>query len=114
MVAVKNDDRFLIDDAIEEQNRLMTDTCLWWLLWGEAANLRFMPELISFMFYTAKNDMNQDRTSQRSEGDYLRLMVKPVYELLKHEVSHPACCCRSERCPHSTGLTHWIIYLSGL
>ncbi|MCO5604236.1 hypothetical protein L7F22_058399 [Adiantum nelumboides] len=57
-----------------KRHNLVTDTsrnflqlaypCLYLLIWGEAANLRFMPECLCFIFHNMANELNEERGSQ--------------------------------------------------
>ena len=43
----------------------VTDLALWLLIWGEAANLRHMPECLCFLFHnTRARDAGRDAAAQ--------------------------------------------------
>ncbi|CCI47085.1 unnamed protein product [Albugo candida] len=57
------------------------DMMLLLLIWGEAANLRHMPECICYIFHQMLHQLNQDpcASQTQSEGWYLRSVVSPVW-----------------------------------
>ncbi|XP_057730535.1 callose synthase 12-like [Arachis stenosperma] len=65
---------------------------LYLLIWGEAANLRFIPECICFIFHHMVKDLNrilEDHDGKlpevSGENAFLRLVVKPIYDIVKLE-----------------------------
>ncbi|KAJ2782842.1 1,3-beta-D-glucan synthase [Coemansia javaensis] len=62
---------------------------LWMLLWGEAGNLRYTPELLCFMFKLAEDYIRsppaQQRVEPAPEGEYLCNVVCPLYNFLRDE-----------------------------
>ncbi|KAJ2814157.1 1,3-beta-D-glucan synthase [Coemansia furcata] len=62
---------------------------LWMLLWGEAGNLRYTPELLCFVFKVAedyiKSPAAQQRVEPAPEGEYLCNIVCPLYNYLRDE-----------------------------
>ena len=63
------------------------ETLLYLLIWGEAANLRFMPSLLCFVFEVARSCASAPealRTERRgapaSPTDFLDRVVRPIYE----------------------------------
>ncbi|KAJ2013700.1 1,3-beta-D-glucan synthase, partial [Coemansia sp. S610] len=62
---------------------------LWMLLWGEAGNLRYTPELLCFIFKVAedyaKSPAAQQRVEPAPEGEYLCNIVCPLYNFLRDE-----------------------------
>ncbi|KAJ2439945.1 1,3-beta-D-glucan synthase, partial [Coemansia sp. RSA 2424] len=62
---------------------------LWMLLWGEAGNLRYTPELLCFVFKVAedyiKSPSAQQRVEAAPEGEYLCNIVCPLYNYLRDE-----------------------------
>ena len=54
---------------------------LWWCVWGEAGNMRFMPEFISWVFHEFVHELEVPRTGQQkqdwSRRNYLDQVVKP-------------------------------------
>uniref|UniRef100_A0A7N0R990 1,3-beta-glucan synthase n=1 Tax=Kalanchoe fedtschenkoi TaxID=63787 RepID=A0A7N0R990_KALFE len=72
---------------------------LYLLIWGEAANLRFLPECLCYIFHHMAMEMNQvleehidENTGRpyvpyyRGDNAFLRLVVKPIYNTIKNEV----------------------------
>ncbi|KAI3635300.1 hypothetical protein MIR68_006866 [Amoeboaphelidium protococcarum] len=53
---------------------------LYLMIWAEAANLRFIPELLCFIFHCALNDLCASVT--RDEGHFLDNVVVPLYDFL--------------------------------
>ncbi|KAI4306004.1 hypothetical protein L6164_029323 [Bauhinia variegata] len=71
---------------------------LYLLIWGEASNIRFMPECLCYIFHHMCNDVNglligvhigSGETYQpiaRDEEYFLREVITPIYEVLAKEV----------------------------
>ncbi|XP_062151561.1 callose synthase 12-like [Alnus glutinosa] len=72
---------------------------LFLLIWGEAANLRFVPECICFIFHNMAMELNKiledyidENTEQRflpslsGENAFLNCVIKPIYETIRPEV----------------------------
>lgn len=57
----------------------LDELCLYLLIWGEAANLRFMPELLHTIFELART---HEAANQAASGAFLRLVVQPVYQTI--------------------------------
>ncbi|KAI8807803.1 1,3-beta-glucan synthase component GLS1 [Cladochytrium replicatum] len=61
---------------------------LWLMIWGEAANLRLIPELLSFLFMLADDHFVANPTvvpEGACPGQYLQDVVKPLYECLRDQ-----------------------------
>jgi 1,3-beta-glucan synthase len=62
---------------------------LYLLCWGEAANIRFMPECLCFIFKCAddyyRSPECQSRVDPVPEGLYLRSVIKPLYRYLRDQ-----------------------------
>ncbi|KAG2278878.1 hypothetical protein Bca52824_061433 [Brassica carinata] len=69
------------------------------LVWGEAANLRFMPECICYIFHNMASELNkilEDCLDENTgatlsayslwENAFLNGVVKPIYETIKAEI----------------------------
>ena len=87
-------------------NAQMHQLMLWYLIWGEAANLRHMPECLCLVLYTMSNALQLSGNSAwevatmfgEAEGpygayspsggpeDFLHSIVTPLYRFLEHEV----------------------------
>ena len=83
---------------------------LYLLIWGESANLRFVPECLCYIFHNLANELNRiledyidDNTGQpvmpsiSGENAFLNFVVKPIYETIKTEVDNS----RNGTAPHS-------------
>ncbi|MCO5565072.1 hypothetical protein L7F22_018743 [Adiantum nelumboides] len=84
--------------------------CLYLLIWGEAANLRFMPECLCFIFHHMARELNdiiEEKVDHRSgrpslpqsfgRNGFLAKVVKPIYEAVKGEAQ----AAMEGRAPHS-------------
>lgn len=62
---------------------------LYLLVWGEASNVRFMPECICFLFKCAddyyRSPECQNRIEPVPEGLYLHSVIKPIYRFLRDQ-----------------------------
>jgi len=62
---------------------------LYLLVWGEASNIRFMPECVCFLFKCAddyyRSPECQNRVDPVPEGLYLHSVVKPLYRFLRDQ-----------------------------
>ena len=67
----------------------LRQVALYLLCWGEAAQVRFMPECLCFIFKCAddyyRSPECQNRVDAVPEGLYLRAVVKPLYKFLRDE-----------------------------
>ncbi|KAK8613341.1 hypothetical protein V6N13_101106 [Hibiscus sabdariffa] len=83
---------------------------LYLLIWGESANLRFMPECICYIFHQMATELNRilegyidENTGQpimpslSGENAFLHCVVKPIYETVKAEVESS----RNGTAPHT-------------
>ncbi|KAK9131779.1 hypothetical protein Scep_011307 [Stephania cephalantha] len=83
---------------------------LYLLIWGESANLRFMPECICYIYHHMVSELNrilEDYIDENTggpvipstcrENGFLNLVVMPVYDLVKREVGSS----RNGTAPHS-------------
>ncbi|KAL6992579.1 Callose synthase 11 [Sarracenia purpurea var. burkii] len=84
--------------------------CLYLLIWGEAANLRFTPECISYIYHHMAMELNQvlnddidENTglpfvpSISGENAFLNRIITPIYKIIKSEVESS----RNGTAPHS-------------
>lgn len=64
----------------------VVDLVLWFCIWGEAANIRHMPECLWFLYHKMMEEYNKSEgfTQTRSlyAGHYLDHVVTPVYEIV--------------------------------
>jgi 1,3-beta-glucan synthase len=67
----------------------MRQIALYLLCWGEAAQVRFMPELLCFIFKCADDYYRspdcQNRVEPVPEGLYLHAVVKPLYRFVRDQ-----------------------------
>lgn len=72
--------------------------CLYYLIWGEAANIRFLPECLCYIFHHMAKEMDeilreqiaQPAKSCASEGkvSFLDQVISPVYEVIAAEAAN--------------------------
>ncbi|KAG6554695.1 hypothetical protein Mapa_003714 [Marchantia paleacea] len=92
-----------------EQKELLY-VSLYLLIWGEAANLRFMPECLCFIFHHMCGELNRilDRSIDDSgqymqpasggiQNGFLQKVIRPIYAVVKAEAQE----CRAGKNPHS-------------
>ncbi|KAF5207089.1 Callose synthase [Thalictrum thalictroides] len=71
---------------------------LYLLIWGEASNIRFMPECICYIFHNMANELHgilygnvhsvsggTFQPAHQGEESFLREVVKPIYQVLRKE-----------------------------
>ncbi|KAI0340296.1 1,3-beta-glucan synthase [Trametopsis cervina] len=67
----------------------MRQIALWLLCWGEAAQVRFVPECLCFIFKCAddyyRSPECQNRMDAVPEGLYLHSVVKPLYRFIRDQ-----------------------------
>ena len=67
----------------------MRQIALYLLLWGEAAQVRFVPECLCFIFKCAddyyRSPECQNRMEPVPEGLYLHAVVKPLYRFIRDQ-----------------------------
>ncbi|KAI0826038.1 1,3-beta-glucan synthase [Irpex lacteus] len=67
----------------------MRQIALWLLCWGEAAQVRFVPECLCFIFKCAddyyRSPECQNRVDPVPEGLYLHSVVKPLYRFIRDQ-----------------------------
>ena len=72
----------------------MFEVVLWWCVWGEAANMRFMPEFLSFVFYSlllkrpaggSVDAVNSLFGKYEEGGGFLRAVIRPMYNTVEKE-----------------------------
>ena len=67
----------------------MRQIALYLLLWGEAAQVRFVPECLCFIFKCAddyyRSPECQNRMDPVPEGLYLRTVIKPLYRFIRDQ-----------------------------
>ncbi|CAJ1956577.1 unnamed protein product [Sphenostylis stenocarpa] len=95
------------ENSSSEQRRELLYVALYLLVWGEAANLRFLPECLSYIFHHMAMDLNKilqhhdddNNLHQPSlcEESFLDRVVQPIYRTLLSEVESS----RNGTVPHS-------------
>jgi 1,3-beta-glucan synthase len=91
-----------LDDAIERWRRTMNNMspidrmrqiALYLLCWGEAAQVRFAPECLCFIFKCAHDYYRspgcQNRIDPVPEGLYLRTVIQPLYRFIRDQGYEP-------------------------
>ncbi|XP_077229308.1 callose synthase 12-like [Tasmannia lanceolata] len=99
-----------ISDRREDHRRELLYTALYLLIWGEAANLRFIPECLCYIFHNMAMELNRiledyiDENTGRpvvpsfsGENAFLLRVVTPIYQTLKDETERS----RNGTAPHS-------------
>ncbi|CAH8273287.1 unnamed protein product [Arabidopsis lyrata] len=88
-----------ISDRSPDSRRELLYVGLYLLIWGEAANLRFMPECICYIFHNMASELNKiledcldENTGQpylpslSGENAFLNGVVKPIYDTIQAEI----------------------------
>ncbi|KAF5726381.1 Callose synthase 12 [Tripterygium wilfordii] len=105
-----SDNRGGHQQSASDQQRELLYVALYLLIWGEAANLRFMPECLCYIFHHMAMELNKiledyidENTGQpvmpsiSGENAFLNCVVKPIYETIKAEVESS----KNGTAPHS-------------
>jgi hypothetical protein len=85
------------DDCDKQQLQLIYIS-LYLLIWGEASNVRFMPECICYIFHNMANDVygilfsNVEAVSGETyeteevidEESFLRTVITPIYQVIRN------------------------------
>ncbi|KAK9052604.1 hypothetical protein SSX86_029234 [Deinandra increscens subsp. villosa] len=87
-----------VPDSAERQQLQLLYIALYLLIWGEASNIRFMPECICYIFHNMANEMHGTlfanvqpvsggtyQAAALGEEAFLRDVITPVYEVLRKE-----------------------------
>eukprot|EP01048_Picozoa_sp_COSAG05_P009756 COSAG05_NODE_819_length_7130_cov_2.161855_4_plen_1087_part_01 len=75
-------------ERLELAGDLLVDIALWWLVWGEAANLRFTPELLCFVHFHCvrlNEALIDDQTATAEippKTTYLASVVQDIYKFM--------------------------------
>jgi 1,3-beta-glucan synthase len=73
-------------DKMSQYDRIR-QLALWLLCWGEAGNVRFVPECLCFIFKCADDYYRspdcQNRVDPVPEGVYLNAVIKPLYNFMR-------------------------------
>ncbi|XP_031390860.1 callose synthase 12-like [Punica granatum] len=87
-------------ESVNDLRREILYVSLWLLIWGESANLRFMPECICYIFHHMADELNKilegclDPDTARpvlpasygGEYAFLDNIVRPIYQTIRKEV----------------------------
>ncbi|PON49664.1 Glycosyl transferase [Parasponia andersonii] len=97
-------------EVASDQRRDLLYVSLYLLIWGESANLRFVPECLCYIFHNMAMELNKiledyidENTGQpvmpsiSGENAFLNCVVKPIYETIRAEVESS----RNGTAPHS-------------
>ncbi|KAJ9170954.1 hypothetical protein P3X46_019013 [Hevea brasiliensis] len=106
----KKSNIWISDRSHPDLRRELLYISLYLLIWGESANLRFMPECICYIFHNMAMELNKiledyidENTGQpvmpslSGENAFLNCVVKPIYETIKKEVESS----KNGTAPHS-------------
>ena len=66
----------------------MRQVALYLLCWGEAANIRFLPECLCFIFKCAEDYYQSPECQSQApvrEGVYLQAVIKPLYRFIRDQ-----------------------------
>ncbi|KAJ8489645.1 hypothetical protein ONZ45_g13510 [Pleurotus djamor] len=82
-------ERWRLAMANMSQYDRLRQVALYLLCWGEAAQVRFMPESLCFLFKCAddyyRSPECQNRMDPLPEGYYLRAVIKPLYRFIRDQ-----------------------------
>ncbi|XP_030955588.1 callose synthase 9 [Quercus lobata] len=94
-------------EAVNKEKKLLF-VSLYFLIWGEAANIRFLPECLCYIFHHMAREMDeilrqeiaQPAMSCNSENgvSFLDQVISPLYEVVSAEAANNA----NGRAPHSS------------
>jgi len=81
------------DDALKKQQLMLLYIGLYLLIWGEASNVRFMPECLCYIFHHMAKHLNQMVEENyfqpppgfEEEGSFLKVAIEPIYKVLQKE-----------------------------
>lgn len=84
-------------DALNKEKKLLL-VALYYLIWGEAANVRYLPECICYIFHNIAIDLEeilQQRLAQPAKCcisengvSFLQQIISPVYEIIAAEAGN--------------------------
>lgn len=87
------DDEIGNDAEATETNydKLIDDILLWLLIWGEAGNMKHMPESLCYLFHKTLTDkryfLSLSDSREMYPGYYLDMVVTPIYEVIQTGLS---------------------------
>ena len=73
--------------TLEAYRKALTqEVALFLLIWGEASNLRHMPECLAFLFHKTAYELRLSRSGSmapvRDEGSFLACVITPIYQVI--------------------------------
>ncbi|KAF5481508.1 hypothetical protein F2P56_002150 [Juglans regia] len=88
--------KFVSSQGFDRQQLELIYIGLYLLIWGEASNIRFMPECLCYIFHNMANELNEIlhisvsgatyQGTARDEEYFLREIISPIYKVLLKEV----------------------------
>ncbi|XP_031393208.1 callose synthase 7 isoform X2 [Punica granatum] len=88
-----------VPQGADKQQLLLIYIALYLLIWGEASNIRFMPECLCYIFHQMANEVygilfsnvhpvsgDPYQTAVRDDEAFLRGVITPIYQVLRKEV----------------------------
>ncbi|KAF7071133.1 hypothetical protein CFC21_076535 [Triticum aestivum] len=81
------------DTELKKQQLMLLHIGLYLLIWGEASNVRFMPECLCYIFHHMAKQLNQMVEESyfqpppgfEAEGSFLNIVIEPIYKVLQKE-----------------------------
>eukprot|EP01043_Picozoa_sp_COSAG02_P033360 COSAG02_NODE_2272_length_9263_cov_212.913902_3_plen_466_part_00 len=76
------------DDGDPGTQTQIYEVVLWWCIWGEAANMRFIPEFLSWVFWSLvqRRDEPEEHFGRYEDGQgFLRHVMRPMYKYVSKE-----------------------------
>ncbi|PVH33332.1 hypothetical protein PAHAL_9G629300 [Panicum hallii] len=92
-------------DPLTKEKKLLY-VCLYYLMWGEAANVRFLPEGLCYIFHHLARELEEILRKQTAEPaescpngsvSFLENVISPLYDIIAAEAANN----RNGRAPHS-------------
>lgn len=83
-------------NGLSEEEQMKTEiyeVVLWWCIWGEAANMRFIPEFLSWVFWSLVSERHSTTPPKGRPGfgkydeghGFLRKVMRPMYDYVASE-----------------------------
>ncbi|KAG7551365.1 1-3-beta-glucan synthase subunit FKS1-like domain-1 [Arabidopsis thaliana x Arabidopsis arenosa] len=85
-----------IDHNLRFTGRKILYIGLYLLIWGEAANIRFMPECLNYIFHNMAFELNDTLarkdsvTGIKDDDHFLRTIIEPIYNVVREEAHRNA------------------------
>jgi len=93
-------------DSLTKEKKLLY-VCLYYLMWGEAANVRFLPEGLCYIFHHLARELEEILRKQTAEPaescssnvsvSFLENVISPLYDIIAAEAANN----KNGRAPHS-------------